>query len=311
MIKVKSAICSVLKETSLLLFGILAVVAIQRGTGYLLRVQPSGGIRASQDKQSVTLGAKVRLKGAPSNSLLHVVLVVSPSCRYCVKSAPFHSALLRLAREENRTMYVAVPSVGEASGYLASSSLDSARVITWDELGIEVRATPTLIVTDGSGTIKRAWVGVMGDLRQKIVLDIVRDPSRLERNDLPLLSGEASLTDDDLANLERRARVRVIDVRDRDAFTRSPSVDRLNIPLAELPVRAAYELDGDTINVIDCANVPANACAKALKTMSDLGYGGGALNPDRIFENQCAVTRVARDLTQSAPSYRGAQRNHP
>lgn len=58
----------------------------------------------------------------------------------------------------------------EASRYLADAGLPSVQVVSADLGSIGVYATPTLLLVDGTGKVKFAWIGKQDDAGEGKIL---------------------------------------------------------------------------------------------------------------------------------------------
>jgi hypothetical protein len=99
----------------------------------------------------------------PPGARVALVLVTSPSCRYCSASMPFYHSLADVAARSGRTLALraVVPLDTEAArDYLRDEGL------AWDLSPIDVDAlrisgTPTLLLVDADRRVQRAWVGFL------------------------------------------------------------------------------------------------------------------------------------------------------
>jgi hypothetical protein len=89
------------------------------------------------------------------------VLVLREGCPYCKASAPLYKQLLDAARPGRGTRVIAaLPGpVESARKYLASLGLDISDVYEVRLGQIHVRGTPTLLLLNEAGVVKRAWFG--------------------------------------------------------------------------------------------------------------------------------------------------------
>jgi thiol-disulfide isomerase/thioredoxin len=99
----------------------------------------------------------------PSGARVALILVTSPSCRYCQASMPFYHRLAEVAAESGRALALraVVPLDTEsARDYLRDEDL------AWDLSPIaadslRISGTPTLLLVDADRHVKRAWVGLL------------------------------------------------------------------------------------------------------------------------------------------------------
>jgi hypothetical protein len=122
------------------------------------------------------------------------LIVTSPGCAYCVNSAPFHRTLVAAARERRIPLFVVIPGARGDSSFLSSSGLHNAEVIRWEDLSRRPNATPSVVLVNAGGVIRRIWDGELARDGQSEVLAAIRDPSRVTSPLRKLTSGESMLT---------------------------------------------------------------------------------------------------------------------
>lgn len=111
-----------------------------------------------------------------SDSEETVVLALSDKCKYCTESAPFYKQLAAETAKRNGVRVIAVfpqdPNAGKK--YLDDLGVPVVAVTqaTLDSIG--VRATPTLVIVDKSGTVKQSWVGLLKNGRETEVLNRIK-----------------------------------------------------------------------------------------------------------------------------------------
>ncbi|HEY6328194.1 MAG TPA: hypothetical protein VI756_02575, partial [Blastocatellia bacterium] len=109
------------------------------------------------------------------------ILAVAEGCHFCSESADFYKRIAKaVAGSETHLVVVLPQEVSEGRRYLSGLGVDVAdvRKASLDSLG--VAGTPTLILVDNSGLVKKVWVGklspegeadVLNSLHQKTALD--------------------------------------------------------------------------------------------------------------------------------------------
>ena len=111
-----------------------------------------------------------------SDSEETVVLALSDKCKYCTESAPFYKQLAAETAKRNGVRVIAVfpQDPNDGKKYLADLgvSVGDVKQATLDSIG--VRATPTLVIVDKSGTVKQAWVGLLKGGRETEVLNRIK-----------------------------------------------------------------------------------------------------------------------------------------
>jgi len=111
---------------------------------------------------SISAGTKVTLQDIDwSKNDKTLLLVISTQCKFCSASASFYRQLATNAEVLQKAKVVALlpQSVQEGRGYLRSLDvpIDDIRQVSPSAIG--VKATPTLILVNNSGTVTDSWVG--------------------------------------------------------------------------------------------------------------------------------------------------------
>lgn len=142
---------------------LLGIVLVSR---YLLPAspQPTDG-----ESARVKPGTKLSLPtvdwGKGDRTLL---LVLSTSCRFCTESAPFYRRLAEEKARNGRVRLMAVlpQSTADSQKYLngLGVAVDDIRQASLED--VQVRATPTLIIVDRTGSVVESWVGKLPDEKE-------------------------------------------------------------------------------------------------------------------------------------------------
>jgi hypothetical protein len=106
----------------------------------------------------------------------NLLLVLSVGCRFCSESADFYK---RLAAERGNSSRVRLAGVfpqdrKAASKYLQELGLSVDTVLQMPLSSMGVAATPTLILADNRGLVKKLWMGQLSTQRETEVLKEVR-----------------------------------------------------------------------------------------------------------------------------------------
>jgi len=87
-----------------------------------------------------------------------LVMALSSNCHFCTESAPFYK---RLAQNKGQTRMVAVLPQPLEGGrqYLDSLGVpvDEIRQLPLNKVGVS--GTPTLLLVDSAGVVKKSWIG--------------------------------------------------------------------------------------------------------------------------------------------------------
>lgn len=107
-----------------------------------------------------------------------IVLALSPTCPYCVKSLPFYDTVID--QRDSLGSDVGIIAVVDTSDFVGLQSqllenegvsIDSVAAISFGSAGIY--GVPTVLHLDSGGIIRALWIGLLNEQRQNEVLDVV------------------------------------------------------------------------------------------------------------------------------------------
>ena len=105
-----------------------------------------------------------------------IMIVLTPSCPYCLQSLPFYKILLEQRKDGIRVVAAIDTSmVIEVQKRL----LERQRVFVDTLIGIPtqewgIHAVPTIISLNEVGEVENVWIGLLDQIQEKEVLSIVR-----------------------------------------------------------------------------------------------------------------------------------------
>src|ERR1035438_10087869 len=118
----------------------------------------------------VLVGSTVKLPsivfGQKSKTLL---LVISPTCRFCRDSEPFYRQLAQTASLKTHLVAVLPQAQSEAESYVHFSIAPSLQVVSASLDTMGVSGTPAILLVDSQGKVEKVWVGKLDDAGQKQV----------------------------------------------------------------------------------------------------------------------------------------------
>ena len=122
---------------------------------------------------NIKTGSKFGLKvedgrGSPKT----VVLALSTNCHFCTESAGFYRELSLQCHQRHIPIIAVLPQeIAASQSYLASEgvTVDEVRQVQLSDLRVD--GTPTLVIVDGSGVVKKVWYGKLPSNKEKEVLD--------------------------------------------------------------------------------------------------------------------------------------------
>jgi len=132
--------------------------------------------RAEARGSGRVIGAKVALPGVDwSRSERTLVLALSTTCHFCSESAGFYKRLL--ADVSGRGVHVmAVLPQDSAAGraYLDGLGVPVSQVLQGSLDSVYATGTPTLLLLDAHGKIRKVWVGKLEPVREDEVIASLR-----------------------------------------------------------------------------------------------------------------------------------------
>ncbi|MGB7923564.1 MAG: hypothetical protein WCF57_10000 [Pyrinomonadaceae bacterium] len=167
----------ILKKTELLANIAVIVVALLLGVVLVKRYLLTGNEAAPAARRvdpRIPAGTKASLPDVDwAKNGQTLLLVLSSDCRYCTASAPFYQRLAdaTAGRPDIHLIAIFPQAVEEGQKYL-------------DDLGVSIKeirqelpgntgagGTPTLILVDAHGIVKKSWVGQLSAPEESEVLD--------------------------------------------------------------------------------------------------------------------------------------------
>lgn len=101
-----------------------------------------------------------------------LLMVLKKDCQFCTNSAGFYRKLTAAAEEKNVRVIAVFPHPVEVGQiYLKEINVPVAEHRQADFPALGVSGTPTLILTDKTGEIKKFWVGQLPPEKEKEVID--------------------------------------------------------------------------------------------------------------------------------------------
>jgi thiol-disulfide isomerase/thioredoxin len=127
-------------------------------------------------RHQISAGEKISVPGVDwSSHDKTVVLALAQGCHFCSESAPFYQRLVQTVRANADTELAAVlpQEDAEAHKYVESLGLkiDDIRKVSLEFIG--VAGTPTLILVDRGGVVRKVWVGQLPPEKESEVISSV------------------------------------------------------------------------------------------------------------------------------------------
>ena len=119
------------------------------------------------------IGSKVNLPDmawSPQSKTL--ILAMQTGCHFCNESMPFYKRLIEATKDKNIKLVAVFPtSVEDSTAHLDSLGIKNLEVKQMPLTNIQVRGTPTLILTNSDGEILNFWVGKLPPEKEAEVID--------------------------------------------------------------------------------------------------------------------------------------------
>ena len=202
--------------------------------------------------EALPTGKAIQLRNVNwSDSDRTIVLVLSTTCRYCAASAPFYRELLGASVSDHVRIIAVFPETpAEAGAYLRIHKLDKAEIRQSTLGDIGVNGTPAVLLVARDGRVRQGWIGALSATQEAQVftsLHLARSPASRtisESGTAPSSTGpDHNASSDELGQMTAEYGPQpIVDIRERTPFGAGHIEGALNIPLAELEVRAAHEV---------------------------------------------------------------------
>lgn len=109
-------------------------------------------------------GTKISLPGIDwSQSNQTLVLALSTTCHFCTESAPLYQVLEKEKLHNVRLLAILPQPANESRKYLTKLGLQLPDLVQTPLASIGISGTPTLVLVDNNGLVKRSWIGKLGE----------------------------------------------------------------------------------------------------------------------------------------------------
>jgi thiol-disulfide isomerase/thioredoxin len=123
----------------------------------------------------VLIGRTVQLPHVALSQQHATLLVgISTTCPYCDASMPFYRQLAEQSRGRVDVYAVMPESPAVATKFLAGMKFP-VREVSADLGAVGIGSTPTLLMVDGTGTIRHAWVGMQDRAGEQNILSTLQE----------------------------------------------------------------------------------------------------------------------------------------
>jgi len=130
------------------------------------------------------VGKKLRLDAVPwSQSQTAIVLAITSQCPYCLRSLPLYRKLDKIVRESHSSVSLFVVSpepLPVMEGFLADEQIKPGKVFHSPLAEVGLRATPTVLLVDESGTVRHVFVGQLDEAKERQLLALLNSAAPVQ-----------------------------------------------------------------------------------------------------------------------------------
>lgn len=106
----------------------------------------------------------------------NVLLGLSTVCHFCQMNTDLYKHLAEMDAPGRVSVVAVIPqSEAEAKQYLAKDGLQAGLVAGTPLSNFHISGTPTILLVDSTGVIRKAWVGALDPAQQRDVISSVRN----------------------------------------------------------------------------------------------------------------------------------------
>lgn len=127
--------------------------------------------------QQVATGTRLSLPDVDwARNRRTLVAVLSTTCRYCTESASLYQQIAaeRMRRDDVKTIALFPQPVADAQKYLNQLGVTVDEIKQVEPSAVNARGTPTLLMVDETGTVKKVWIGKLPADKEAEVLTQLR-----------------------------------------------------------------------------------------------------------------------------------------
>jgi hypothetical protein len=132
----------------------------------------------TQASEYPAAGSKITLPGVDWSLSKHNLLIaLSTNCHFCSESAPFYQRIIGEAGMRNGFSSIAAfpQDAKQSADFLDKYGIRVNRVVQCSPESIGIRGTPTLVIVDNHGIVKKAWIGRLSVQQEADVMKWLSD----------------------------------------------------------------------------------------------------------------------------------------
>jgi hypothetical protein len=216
---------------------------------------------------ALTVGSRAPVSSGLLTERKTVVLHLSHTCQWCVRSLPFYRQIIAVTKRDDIGIVVTTSDpVESVRQWLSAEQMDDLPIVEVEEpAAVGIVASPTLMIVDRTGHITDLSVGFASPETEARLLTRMTDDTAAAVNNLPVemdlhaaLGGQGA----------EPAQILEVGARSADPVVRGA----LRIPFDEIRTRATAELDMDRRVVVACGPGWQSRCRSVGLTLTELGF---------------------------------------
>ena len=201
-------------------------------------------------------------------------LAVRTTCPACNASVAYYRRLFDACATCRgcRDLVVSLEPHETVEAWLRKNHINARQVVTVALSTVPgLHTTPTVAIVDSSGILTDLDIGMLGSDREaRFLARTVRQPGAAVA--VPERQPRVVSLSRDLQTLMHQIKVRILDVREREACDKRRNQGFVCLPLDELATRAPAEFDLDSDIVVDSSCIPRTSCLKAAERLMANGF---------------------------------------
>ena len=174
-----SGVLEIAANLATLVAAVVLAVVLLRSYGRPIRVAPPGNSRPVNPAGLVTAGSDMS-KRIPAVDWhangRTLVLVLFTRCHFCTESAPFFRRLREKTGSNVKVLAVFPQPVAESERYLSGEGLQFDDVRQAPVGKTRAAGTPTLLLVDHDGVVRRTWVGKLTSHKEREARNAIAYP---------------------------------------------------------------------------------------------------------------------------------------
>lgn len=154
---------------------IAIILAVAVFLGLVIRSEMAHPTKRIEASPHLLLGKVITLPGVRlSQQRQSIVIALSTQCHFCQESLPFYKHLAQTAEGKLDVIAVLPQPLPAAESFVEQASIRTTHVLSANLGSLGIFATPTVLIVNGKGEIKNAWVGLLDDKSQQQVLSHIQ-----------------------------------------------------------------------------------------------------------------------------------------